>query len=210
MKDFVLEGYRRTRPSGSRSPSETKGSRSANAGMISAVSPERAIGLQGRSRGIPGDMRRFVRVTRGSVVVMGRLTWESIDRKPLPNRRNVVISRSDVADVEHYGAIDAALKAFAASGETRDVWFIGGARIYTEAMPYCDVMDLTYVPDSVTSPDACNPPPSTRRCGEPVRSFRTRTSRGSRGACSRNAGSDATPDFALPVEEPALCAPPPA
>jgi dihydrofolate reductase len=126
-------------------------------GMIAAVSPEGVIGLGNQVPwNHPGDMKRFVRVTRGSTVVMGRLTWESMNRKPLPNRRNVVIASRPVADVESYRDIPAAL---AAIGDAGDVWFIGGARIYAEAMPFCDVIDLTYVPDHVTDPAAVKFPP---------------------------------------------------
>ena len=130
-------------------------------GMIAAVSPEGVIGLNGEVPWRhPGDMRRFKRVTQGAIVIMGRLTWESMDRKPLPKRRNVVISRGDVPGVEHYGTIAAALAAVedGRQGEggdpSADVWFIGGARIYEEAMAYCDVIDLTYVPDHIVDPDA--------------------------------------------------------
>jgi dihydrofolate reductase len=64
-----------------------------------------------------------------------------------------------VGDVEHYADICAALAKIAADGDARDVWFIGGARIYAEAMPYCDVIDLTYVPDHVTDAAAVHFPP---------------------------------------------------
>ena len=124
-------------------------------GMIAAVSPEGVIGLNGQVPWRhPGDMRRFKRVTEGGVVIMGRLTWESMDRKPLPKRRNVVISRSEVPGVEHYGTIAAALAAIEPGDPSADVWFIGGARIYEEAMEYCDIIDLTYVPDHVAHPNA--------------------------------------------------------
>jgi dihydrofolate reductase len=133
--------------------------------MIAAVSPEGVIGLRG---GIPwrhpGDMRRFARVTRGGVVLMGRLTWESMKRRPLPHRRNVVITGADVGDVERYPDIQTALDAV---GADVDVWFIGGARIYAEAMRYCDVIDLTYVPDHVTDPEAVKFPPIDEAQWEP-------------------------------------------
>jgi dihydrofolate reductase len=119
--------------------------------MIAAVSPEGVIGLHGKVPWRhPGDMRRFARVTRETTVIMGRLTWESMNRRPLPHRRNVVITRGEVGDVEHYADIAGALAAVGAG----DVWFIGGARIYEEAMRYCDVIDLTYVPDHVVDPAA--------------------------------------------------------
>jgi dihydrofolate reductase len=127
-------------------------------GMIAAVSPEGVIGLRGTIPWRhPGDMRRFARVTRGGTVIMGRLTWESMHRRPLPHRRNIVITHGDVGDVEHYPDIPAALGHLGPGGG--DVWFIGGARIYRDAMPYCDVIDLTYVPDHVTDPEAVKFPP---------------------------------------------------
>ena len=121
-------------------------------GMIYAVSPEGVIGV-----GLkipwhhPGDMRRFKRVTMGSTVVMGRKTFESTG-KPLPGRRNLVVTRTpvDVPGVEVVGSVDEAL---ARAGDA-DVWFIGGARIYEEAMKHVDVIDVTYVPDHVDAPGA--------------------------------------------------------
>jgi dihydrofolate reductase len=134
-------------------------------GMIAAVSPEGVIGLRGAIPWRhPGDMRRFARVTRGGTVIMGRLTWESMNRRPLPHRRNVVITRHDVGDVEHYADVATALANVEGSG---DVWFIGGASIYAEAMRYCDVIDLTYVPDHVTDPEAVKFPPIDETQWEP-------------------------------------------
>ena len=96
----------------------------------------------------------------GAAVVMGRLTWESMPPsiRPLSGRRNVVItSRAtpELGSAEHYPSIASAL---AALGEERDVWFIGGARIYAEAMQYCDLIDVTYVPDHVIDPEAIKLP----------------------------------------------------
>ncbi|MGH7298399.1 MAG: dihydrofolate reductase [Polyangiaceae bacterium] len=114
---------------------------------IWAESPERVIGVGG---GIPwrypGDFRRFKRVTAGSTLIMGRATFDSIG-KPLPGRRNLVItSRPLVVDgVEAVASVPEALER--AGGE--DVWFIGGRRVYEEAMKYADLLDVTYVPDRV-------------------------------------------------------------
>ena len=132
--------------------------------MIAAVSPEGVIGLHGSIPWRhPGDMRRFARVTRGTTVIMGRLTWESMKRRPLPHRRNIVVSRSEVGEVETYAGIPAAL----ARVTEGDVWFIGGARVYEEAMAYCDVIDLTYVPDHVEGVGAVKFPPIDDRVWEP-------------------------------------------
>lgn len=118
--------------------------------ILVAMSPERVIGLNGT---IPwhyrGDMLRFKRLTTGATVIMGRLTWESLPKRPLPNRRNVVVTRSPIDGVDCYPSLSKALAT-----TTGDVWFIGGARIYAEAMKYADVLDVTYVPDRVDHPDA--------------------------------------------------------
>jgi dihydrofolate reductase len=125
-------------------------------GMIYAVSPEGVIGAGGK---IPwryaGDWRRFKRVTLGSTVIMGRKTFESIG-KPLVGRRNVVVSSGgiDVPGVETVPGIEEGL---ARAGDA-NVWFIGGARIYEEAMKYVDVIDVTYVPDHVELRDVVRAP----------------------------------------------------
>ena len=120
-------------------------------GAIAAVSPENVIGLHGQLPwNHPGDQRRFKRVTLGTTVIMGRATWESMDGRPLPKRRNVVISRRTFPAVECFPSIEAALATCA----DQPVWFIGGARIYEEGMRHCDLLDITYVPDHVEHPDA--------------------------------------------------------
>lgn len=119
-------------------------------GIIAALSPEGVIGVDGK---LPwhysADHKRFKRLTLGTTVIMGRLTWESLPRKPLAGRRNVVITRRKLEGVECFPTISEALAACEG-----DVWFIGGARIYEEAMGYADFLDLTFVPDRIEAPGA--------------------------------------------------------
>lgn len=123
-------------------------------GLIVAVSPEGVIGVGGK---IPWhyseDLKRFKRTTIGSDIIMGRKTWESIGSKPLPGRRNIVITRRTLTDVECFPDIPSALASC-----TGPVWFVGGAQVYREAINYCDVMDVTYVPDSIDAPNAVHFP----------------------------------------------------
>jgi dihydrofolate reductase len=119
-------------------------------GSIAAVSPEWVIGLHNDVPWKhPGDFKRFKRVTLGSTVIMGRLTWESMKRKPLPGRRNLVVTRTPDPSIECFPDLAAAVAV--AEG---DVWFIGGARIYEQAMTLADLLDITFVPDHVTDPAA--------------------------------------------------------
>lgn len=134
-------------------------------GMIYAQSPEGVIGVDNTIPWRhPGDFRRFKRVTLGTTVVMGRKTFESMG-KPLPGRRNVVVTRAsiDVPGVECVRSIEEAL-ALAGGG---DVWFVGGAKIYEEGMKYADVIDVTYVPDHVHAAGAVRAPPIDERMFEP-------------------------------------------
>jgi dihydrofolate reductase len=122
-------------------------------GMIYAVSPEGIIGLGGR---IPwryqGDFRRFKRVTMGKTLIMGRKTFESIGH-PLAGRRNIVVT-SRALGIEGVECVASVDEALARAGDEIDVWFIGGARIYAEAMSHVDLIDVTYVPDHVRGLDA--------------------------------------------------------
>jgi dihydrofolate reductase len=128
--------------------------------MIGAIWAQTAEGVIGRDGKIPwrhpGDFARFKRVTMGSAVIMGRKTWESIG-KPLPGRTNVVVTGSPIRfdgwppDTAPY-LMTSPAGALALAKRLRpetDIWFIGGRRIYEAAMPYVDVIDVTYVPDSV-------------------------------------------------------------
>ena len=115
-------------------------------GILVAVSPE---GIIGKDNTIPwhysADLKRFKRLTTGNTIIMGRKTWESLPKKPLPNRRNIVITRSSIENIECFKSIDDALQTCEC-----DVWFIGGAGIYQEAMQKADIIDMTLVPDNVT------------------------------------------------------------
>ena len=115
-------------------------------GILVAVSPE---GIIGKDNSIPWhysvDLKRFKRLTLGKTVIMGRRTWESLPVKPLPDRRNIVITRSSLDDVECFSSIDDALATCEG-----DVWFIGGAGIYQEALGKADIIDMTLVPDNVS------------------------------------------------------------
>lgn len=105
--------------------------------LIVAYAHHRVIG---RGHEIPwkikGEQAHFKRVTDGHPIVMGRKTWDSLPKKPLPGRRNLVTSRDSAfrADgAEVFAALDAALTACAGASE---VFVIGGAQIYAQALPY--------------------------------------------------------------------------
>ena len=101
---------------------------------------------------LPEDLEHFKECTQGFPVIMGRKTWETLPAKfrPLPQRINIVITRSDSWEEE--GAIrasdieDAIEKA--KSFETEHIWVIGGAQIYEAAMPYATRAYVTLIKET--------------------------------------------------------------
>ena len=137
-------------------------------GIIAAISPEGVMGLDGK---IPWhyseDFKRFKEITLGSTIIMGRLTFESMNSKPLPGRRNIVITSNRVEGVEFFSSIEEALETCT----NEEVWFIGGAKIYEEALEkYADVIDLTSVPDRISDPKAVRFPAIDATLWEPGKS----------------------------------------
>ncbi len=92
---------------------------------------------------ISEDLKNFKRLTTGSPVVMGRKTYESLGR-PLPNRENIVISRSDI-EIEGCRVVHSLQEALALFSPADRVFVIGGAQIYAEAMPLADRLYMTRV-----------------------------------------------------------------
>ncbi len=122
--------------------------------LVAAVARDGAIGRDNTLLWhLPEDMARFKAVTAGKPVVMGRKTWESLPEKfrPLPGRRNLVVSRSvrELPGAEVFPSIDEAL---AACADQPEVCVIGGSDIYALALPHADKLALTEV--DVVFPDA--------------------------------------------------------
>jgi dihydrofolate reductase len=118
---------------------------------VSLVLARADNGVIGANNAIPwriaDDMKRFKAITMGKPIVMGRKTWDSFPKKPLPGRTNIVITRdknwrADGAVVAH--SFDDAL-ARARSEQPEEIAVIGGAEIYRLALPYADIIHLTQV-----------------------------------------------------------------
>ena len=118
--------------------------------LIAAVARNGAIGKDNRLLWqLPEDMQRFKALTLGHAVLMGRKTWESLPAKfrPLPGRRNIVISRN--ANLQLPGAAIAhnLINAISAAGD-ENVFVIGGGEVYNHALPLADRLELTEVDDA--------------------------------------------------------------
>jgi dihydrofolate reductase len=117
-------------------------------GLVWAQSTSGVIGRGGDIPWrVPEDLARFKQVTMGHTVVMGRRTWDSLPARvrPLPGRRNVVLSRQTdfmVDGAEVVGSLEA---AFATSEIEAETWVIGGAQIYLLGLPHATRCEVTEV-----------------------------------------------------------------
>lgn len=128
--------------------------------LIAGLGRHREIGRDnGLLWHLPGDLPRFKALTMGHAVIMGRKTWDSLPERfrPLPGRRNIVLSRQpalQLAGAEVFPTLDEALAACASDA---DVFVIGGAQIYAQALPRADRLELTEVDAAFPDADAFFP-----------------------------------------------------
>ena len=113
--------------------------------MIAAVGQRLELGYQNQLLcHLPVDLKHFKEITSGHTVLMGDRTWESLPKKPLPNRRNIVITLEDIEfeGVETVHSIDAALKLVA---NDEEAFVMGGATMYRLFLPHADKLYLTRI-----------------------------------------------------------------
>jgi dihydrofolate reductase len=112
---------------------------------IAAMAENRVIGCGGALPWrLPADFQWFKRTTGGQIVVMGRKTYESIG-KPLPGRRNIVLTRRAWSSPGIETASDADALDRAIDGDEREVWIAGGAEVYASFLSRCSDLFLTRV-----------------------------------------------------------------
>ena len=125
--------------------------------IIAAVARNLAIGYQNKLLyWLPNDLKRFKALTTGHTIIMGRRTFESLPKGALPNRRNVVLTRSQATfpGAETFPSLQTAL---ASCTPDEDVYIIGGASVYSEALPLADRLCLTEIEDTPAQADAFFP-----------------------------------------------------
>jgi dihydrofolate reductase len=118
--------------------------------LVAAMAAERVIGIENRLPWhLPEDLRHFKAVTLGKPVVMGRKTYQSIGR-PLPGRRNIVVSRQQGWQADGVVCAHSIEQALLLAGDVDEVCLIGGAELYAQALPQADCLKLTEIALKVT------------------------------------------------------------
>lgn len=125
--------------------------------IIAAVAKDRAIGFQNKLiYWLPNDLKRFKSLTTGHTIIMGRNTFLSLPKGALPNRRNIVLSRTvtDFPGCDVYPSLEEAL---AHCAKDEEAYIIGGASVYTQALSMADRLCLTEVDDTPKEADTFFP-----------------------------------------------------
>ena len=125
-------------------------------GLIVARSKNNVIGKNGQIPWrIKGEQKQFKELTTGNVVVMGRRSYEEIGH-PLPNRLNIIVSKTKKFEGENLLTASSVQEAIALAGD-RDVYISGGYGLYKEAIPFVDKMYITEVDTVVEDGDVFFP-----------------------------------------------------
>ena len=150
--------------------------------IIAAVAKNRAIGFKNKLiYWLPNDLKRFKALTTGHTIIMGRNTYLSLPKGALPNRRNIVLTRSAFVSPPELGGVRGGLK----NGQTKnnlndlypncdvfpsleaalqhcapdeDIYIIGGASVYRQALSIADRLCLTEIDDTPAEADTFFPP----------------------------------------------------
>lgn len=125
--------------------------------IIAAVARNRAIGFENKLLyWLPNDLKRFKALTTGHTIIMGHNTFRSLPKGALPNRRNVVLSRSvqEIPGCEVFSSLEDAL---ASCRPDEQVYIIGGASVYQQALQRADLLCLTEIDDEPQQADTFFP-----------------------------------------------------
>lgn len=120
--------------------------------LIVAIAENRVIGRAGKLPWrIPEDLKWFKETTMGKPCIMGRKTWESLPKRPLPGRTNIVVTRERAYRADEGVVVHTLDDAIAAAGREapEEIMVIGGAELYREALPRADRIYLTNVHGAV-------------------------------------------------------------
>jgi dihydrofolate reductase len=126
--------------------------------IIAAVAQNMAIGNNNQLLyWLPNDLKRFKALTTGHTIIMGRKTFDSLPKGALPNRRNVVLSRTlkELPGAEVFPDLQTAL---ASCTDSEDIYVIGGESVYRQAMPFANRLCLTEIDSIPEQADAFFPP----------------------------------------------------
>jgi dihydrofolate reductase len=126
--------------------------------IIVAIAQENAIGRNNQLLcHLSDDLKRFKRLTSGHTVIMGRNTFDSLPNGPLPNRTNIVLTSRPQSLPEGCIAVNSLEEAIACAEADEELFIIGGASVYQQALPLADRLYLTFIHHTFADADTFFP-----------------------------------------------------
>lgn len=128
---------------------------------IVAVDNNWGIGYKGNLlESIPNDLKHFKEITTNGIVIMGRKTWDSLPKKPLPNRMNIVITSKPIgkSNGAYFWSLEQTIGFIQLHHEEREIFIIGGGQIYEKLFPFCRKVYLTKILKEYKDVDTYFPP----------------------------------------------------
>lgn len=126
--------------------------------IIVAIAQNNAIGFENKLLyWLPDDLKRFKALTTGHTIIMGRKTYESLPKGALPNRRNIVLSRTQVESYPNTELYHSLEEALSHCNKEEEIFIIGGDSLYKEAIKVADKLYITAIEDTPSQADAFFP-----------------------------------------------------
>src|ERR1035437_4101993 len=120
--------------------------------IIAAIDQKNGLGYKNHLLcHLHDDLKNFKRLTTGHTIVMGRKTWESLPVKPLPNRKNIVLTRDADATFPDSFSSKSLNNLHELCSNEEKIFIIGGAEVYQQAMEIADKMIITHIHHSFTA-----------------------------------------------------------
>lgn len=117
--------------------------------IIVAVSEDWGIGKKNELLWhLPEDLKRFKRLTYGNTIIMGKKTWISLPRRPLPGRKNIVLTDIPGENFDESVTAYSIEDALSKCGKDEEIFIIGGGSVYEQFMPIADRLYITHVHES--------------------------------------------------------------
>lgn len=126
--------------------------------MIAAIQEDNAIGKKGDMLWhIPIDLKFFQQTTMGKPIIMGRGTFDSLKRKPLKGRRNIVLSKDPSFKSDEVEIANNLIEALSLLTNEDEVFIIGGGKLYAEGVKIADKLYITHIPKKIEGADTFFP-----------------------------------------------------
>lgn len=126
--------------------------------IIVAIAENNAIGQQGGLLcHLPNDLKHFKEITSGNTVIMGKRTYFSLPRRPLPNRRNIVISDIAGEQIEGVEMAYSIADAVSLADKDKENFIIGGGMVYRQFLPIADKLYITHIEHAFPGADTFFP-----------------------------------------------------